>query len=164
VSEIQTLFKAILSLPVPEQLVYMQYISSDNFMDDFDKWLESNSMKNNGYRYNYQKNNSVNDIHGKVKEWSKEGQELLSKPAQGMGDTTFFHKISTIYSILIESERPYVKNINFWEISGASSEMSPEDHQHIAPIRDRTDMLQHIGQIYKARKTWVIPYEVEIQN
>ena len=173
--------------------IIKDYIASDHFKDDVDKWLESTDLKKHGteykLRYISNSNNSVNtknlqyiqELHAKgiklpmhipdlnIRDLPSDDGEAESSELAGLADDDtlnlnlddFLADLSFIYKTFIKSERSYVKDINLWLIMGASSKLSVEDHQHIEPIKDRDGLVELLGQIYKARKIWVIPYEVE---
>lgn len=144
-----------------------KYISSDDFQNDVEMWIESTELKKDG--------TVSNDLHfykhqpkGKIFHSSdlsnffrhlKVGNEPWSVDNSTIQNVLY--SLSVMYNTLIKSERPYVKDVDVWLIQGATSKRPVEDHQHIEPVKNREELVKIIGQIYKARKTWVIPYEVE---
>lgn len=170
INVIRSFFDSLYGLTEIETLALQAYIKSDSFKQDADEWLDNCDLKRTGYSYNYQKKNSVNSQY----RLSNAGSDYLNatsfsdeavKQFEHKGGIQefreIFHKLSTLYQKLIESERPHVSDTNFWSIDGVSSAYDVIDHQNIAMITDRSKMIERIGQIYQARKTWVIPYEVE---
>ena len=177
VDVIRGFFDSLYSLTDEQSYKLRNYIRSDSFLRDTSRWIDNMDLKRTGYSYNYQKNNSVNTkFRGNKKDmysgsndlfFSEDVTKLANELVTAVGKSSLtefreiFYKFSTLYKMLTESEKPYVNQINFWSIDGVSSSYDVKDHQSIAPIKDSDTMIGRIGQIYQARRTWVIPFEVE---
>jgi hypothetical protein len=144
-----------------------KYISSEDFQDDVDMWIESTELKKDGTSYqNYKHQPKGKIFHSsdlsKFLRHLKVGDEPWSVDNNTIQNVLY--SLSVMYNTLIKSERPYVKDVDVWLIQGATSKRLVEDHQHIEPVKNREELVTILGQIYKARKTWVIPYEVEYRS
>jgi len=59
----------------------------------------------------------------------------------------------------------YVKDFNYWIINDASSKRPLNHNTSIEPVKNRkANLLYLFNQVYKARKSWVIPFVVEYDD